>query len=78
MFAAALVDARLDVTYLYGAPGDSILRNYGAAPGLERFSLYAYHQWQALPWALLTAGGTYDRLEAPRHGRVLRGVPQTL
>jgi tetratricopeptide (TPR) repeat protein len=58
-------EATLEVGPIYGGPGESIPRDYGASPGMERLSLYAYDQWQFLPWALLTAGVSYDRLTEP-------------
>jgi tetratricopeptide (TPR) repeat protein len=57
-------EAALDVRKVFG-PGPPPVRRYDAAPGLERFSVYAYDQWQVRPWALVTAGVAWDRLEAP-------------
>lgn len=53
-------DATLAARDLFGTD----LR-YETRPQVERFSVYAYDQWQARSWALVTAGVTYDHLESP-------------
>lgn len=58
--------AAMDVRAFHNAPPDQpYVQDFGAVPSMRRMSVYAYDQWQVLPWVLVTAGLTYDRLEAP-------------
>lgn len=55
----------LEVGPIAGVPDESTVLKNQVSPRMERFSLYGYDQWQVLPWALVSAGVSYDRLIEP-------------
>lgn len=56
-------DTRSQVDYPFNVPSLISMQDFDTE--LERFSLYAYDQWQLLDTLLVSAGVTYDRLSFP-------------